>query len=57
MIFHYRYLMGDRRRINLPLVRFKPDPILVRSDTQGGDAILELIKGGELHWIHLFGEF
>ena len=26
--------MGDRRRVNLPLVGFKPDPIIVRSDSQ-----------------------
>ena len=57
MLFHYRYLMGDRRRVNLPLVGFKPDPVIVHSDAQSGDAIQELIKGGELHWIHLFGEF
>ena len=57
MLFHYRYLMGDRWRINLPLVGFKPDPVIVRSDAQGGDAIQELIKGGELHWVHLFSEF
>jgi len=48
--------MGDRRRVNLPLVRFKPDPIIVRSDSQGGDAIQELIQGRELHWTHLLGE-
>ena len=48
--------MGDRRRVNLPLVGFKPDPIIVRSDSQGGDAIRELIQGRELHWIHLLGE-
>ena len=57
MFLHYRYLMGDRRRVNLPLVGFKPNLIIVRSDAQGGDAIQELIKGGEFHWIHLFGEF
>ena len=57
MLFHYRYLMGDRWRVNLPLIGFKPDPVIVRSDAQGGDAIQELIEGGELHWIHLFGEF
>ena len=49
--------MGDRWRINLPLIGFKPNPIIVCSDSQSGDAIQELIKGGELHWIHLFGEF
>ena len=31
--------------------------LIVRSDAQGSDAIQELIKGGELHWVHLFGEF
>ena len=44
-------------RVNLPLIRFMPDPIIVRSDTQGGDAIQELIEGEELHWVHLFGKF
>ena len=57
MLFHYRYLMGDRRRVNLPLVGFKPNPTVARSNTQSGDVIQELIKGGELHRIHLFGEF
>ena len=57
MLFHYLYLMGDRWRVNLPLVGFKPDPVVVCSDTQSGDAIQELIEGEELHWVHLFGEF
>ena len=41
LLLHHRYLMGDRRRVNLPLVGFKPDPIIVRSDSQGGNAIQE----------------
>ena len=49
--------MGDRRRVNLPLVGFKPNPIIVRSDSQSGDAIQELVQRGELHWIHLLSEF
>ena len=49
--------MGDRRRVNQPLVGFKPNPIVVRSDSQSGDAIQELVLRGELHWIHLLGEF
>ena len=53
---HYRYLMGGRRGSNVPLVGFKPNPVLVRSDSQSGDAIQELIKGGELNRIHLFGK-
>ena len=48
--------MGDRRGVNLPLLGFKPDLIIVRSDSQGGDAIQELVQGRELHWIHLLGE-
>ena len=57
MLFHYRYLMGDRQRVNLSLIGFKPDPVIVRSDAQGGDAIQDLLEGEEFHWIHLFGEF
>ena len=57
MLFHYHYLVGDRWRVNLPLIRFKPDPVIVRSNAQGGDAIQELIDGEELHWVHLFGKF
>ena len=49
--------MGDRWRVNLPLVGFKPDLIIVHSDSHGGDAIQELVQGGELHWIHLLGGF
>ena len=49
--------MGGRRGCNVPLVEFKPDPVIVLSDSQSGDAIQELIKGGELYQIHLFGEF
>ena len=49
--------MGGRRGFNVPLVEFKPDPIIVRSESQSSDAIQEIIKGGELYWIHLFGEF
>ena len=49
--------MGDRWRVNLPLVGFKPNLIIVRSDTQSGDAIQELMQRGELRWIHLHGEF
>ena len=49
--------MGDWRRVNLPLVGFKPGPIVVRSDSQSGDAIQELVQRGELHWIHPLGKF
>ena len=53
---HYRYLMGGRRGSNVPLVGFKPNPVIVRSDSQSGNAIQELIKTGELYRIHLFGK-
>ena len=56
-LLHYRYLMGDRWGFNIPLVGFKPDPIIVCSHSQSGDAISDLIEGRELYWIHLFGEF
>ena len=49
--------MGDRRGVNLPLVGFKPDLIIVRSDSQSGDAIQELVQRRELHRIHLLDEF
>ena len=32
MLLNYRYLVGDRRRFNFSLVRFKPNPIVVCSD-------------------------
>ena len=50
-------MMGDRWRVNLPLIGFKTNPIIVHSDSQGGDAIQEFVSGRELHWIHLLGEF
>ena len=53
---HYRYLMGGWRGSNVPLVGFKSNPVVVRSDSQSGDAIQELVKRGELHRIHLFGK-
>ena len=56
-LFHYRYLVSDRWGFNIPLVGFKPNPVIVCSDSQSGNVIQELIKGGELHRIHLFGEF
>ena len=49
--------MGDWWGFYIPLVKFKPDPVIVCGDSQSGDAIQELIKRGELHRIHLFGEF
>ena len=45
---HYRYLMSGRRGSNVPLVGFDPNPVVVRSDSQSGDAIQELYR------IHLF---
>ena len=54
---HYLYLMGGRRGSNVPLVGFKPNPVIVRSDSQSGDVVQEFVKGGKLYWIHLFGKF
>ena len=43
LFLHHCNMMGDRRRVNLPLIGFKPNPIIVRSDSQGSDAIQELV--------------
>ena len=48
--------MGGRRGSNVPLVGFKPNLVVVRSDSQSGNVIQELVKRGELHRIHLFGK-
>ena len=33
LFLHHCNMMGDRRRVNLPLIGFKPNPIIVRSDS------------------------
>ena len=43
MLLYYRYLMGDRWSFNFSLVGFKPNPIIVCGDPQGGDAIKEFV--------------
>ena len=43
-LLHYRYLVGDRWGFNIPLVGFKPNPIIVYSDSQSGDAIQEIVQ-------------
>ena len=47
--------MGDQRRVNLSLIGFNPNPIVVSRDSQGGDAIQELVQRRELYWIELLG--
>ena len=53
---HYRYLVGGRRGSNVPLIGFKPNSVVVHCDSQSSNAIQELIMGGELDQIHLFGK-
>ena len=50
-------MVGNLGRVNLSQIGFKPNLIVVCSDSHGGDAIQELVYGGELHWIQLLGEF
>ena len=49
-LYHYN-VVGDLGRVNLSQIGFKPNLIVVCSDSQGGDVIQELVYGGELHWI------
>ena len=44
-------------RVDLSQIGFKPNLIVVCSDSQGGDVIQELVYGRELHRIQLLGEF
>ena len=39
LLVDYCYLVGDRWSFNFSLVGFKPDPIVVCSDPQGGNVI------------------
>ena len=39
LLLNYRYLTGDRWGIDFSLIGFKPNPIVVCSDPQGGNAI------------------
>ena len=50
-------MMGDLGRVDLSQIGFRPNLIVVCSDSQGGDVIQELVQGRELHWIQLLGEF
>ena len=42
LLLYNCYLMGDRRRFDFSLIGFKPNPIVVCSDSQGGDATRSL---------------
>ena len=49
--------MGGRWGLDFPLIGFKPDPIIVCRDSQGGDAIQQLVQGRDMCGTHLFGIF
>ena len=51
LFFHHFDLMGDLGRVNLSLIGFKPNLVVISSDSQGRDAIQELVQGEELHRI------
>ena len=42
-LLDYRYLVGDRWRFDFSLIGLKPDLIIICGDSQGGDAIKELV--------------
>ena len=43
MFLYHRDVVGNLGRVNLSQIGFKPDPILVCSDSQGGDPIQEFV--------------
>ena len=43
MFLYHCNVVGDLGRVNLSLIEFKPNLAIIRSDSQGGDAIQELI--------------
>ena len=43
MFFHHFNMVGDLGRVDLSLIGFKPNLAVIYSDSQGGDAIQELI--------------
>ena len=51
LFLHHCNMMGDLGRVDLSQIGFRPNLIVVCSDSQGGDAIQELVQGRELHWI------
>ena len=57
LFLYHCNVVGDLGRVNLSQIGFKPNLIVVCSDSQGGDAIQELVYGRELYWIQPLGEF
>ena len=51
LFLYHDNVVGGLRRVNLSQIGFKPNLIVVCSDSQGGDAIQELIYKGELRRI------
>ena len=57
MFLYHDNVVGNLGRVDFSQIGFKPNLIVVGSDSQGGDAIQELVYGGELNRIQLLGEF
>ena len=51
MFLYHRDVVGNLGRVNLSQIGFRPDPVVVCGDSQGSDAIQELVYGGEPDWI------
>ena len=51
MFLDHCNVMGDLGRVDISLMGFRPNLIIVYSDSQGGDVIQELVQGRELHLI------
>ena len=51
MFLYHDNVVGGLRRVNLSQIGFKPNLIIVCSDSQGGDVIQELVYRGELNRI------
>ena len=51
LFLYHDNVVGGLRRVNLSQIGFKPNLIVVCSDSQGGDAIQELVYRGELNRI------
>ena len=51
MFLYHNNVVGSLGRVNFSQISFKTNLIMVCSDSQGGDAIQELVYGGELNRI------
>ena len=57
MFLYHFDVVGNLGRVDLSQIGFKPNLIVVRSDSQGGDAIQEFVDRLELYRIQPLGEF